>query len=251
MATVEELRTRLRVYRWGQGRAAKALATRFALQPIDAVTSGLWRGRGWLAAASPAGLELLRRPWVMGRARDVRFPWRELTAVETGGSGMSLRLTFGEREVRLAALGPPDEYARFVDAARRHLPGHEAPSMAAEDVRAAARAALGRWRTLELDASIVALPEQLEPDEKVELIASAVRDFSGLLVLTDRRLLLLNREPRRPPREWSAHRSWIKAVHVVEGGLELDLGVETVALTVVRPDERIEELAERLQRTAP
>jgi hypothetical protein len=246
LTTSEDLRERLRVYRWGQRRPVKALAKRFAGQPIDAVAGGMWRGRGWLAAASPAGLELLRRPWVFGRARDVHFPWAELQAVDTGGSGMSLKLTFEGREVKLSALGPPDEYARFVDTARGHLPGHVATA-AAEDVRAQARAALGRWRTFEVDASIVALPERLEEGETVEAVAYAVLDFVGLLVITDRRVLLLGRAPRQEPREWSVHRSWVRAAEVVDDGLRLDLGVEVVHLPLVQPEEEREALAARLR----
>lgn len=246
LTTSEQLRERLRIYRWGQKRPIKALAKRFAHEPLDAVVGGMWRGRGWLAAASPAGVELIRRPWIFGRARDVHFPWAELTAVDTGGSGMSLRLTFGGRELKLSALGPPDEYARFVDIARSHLTGEEVET-AAEDVRAMAREALGRWRTFEVDAAIVVLPERLEEGEEVETVAYAVLDFIGLLVITDRRLLLLGRTLRQEPREWSVHRSWIRAVEVVDDGLRLDLGVETVQLSQVQPEDEREALAERLR----
>ncbi|MDA0178726.1 hypothetical protein OJ997_00340 [Solirubrobacter phytolaccae] len=250
MTTPDQLKTRLRIYRFGQRRSLNALAERFADEPIDAVTSGLWRRRGWLAAASPAGVELIRRPYLAGRARDVHFPWSELTAVETGGSGMSLTLRFQGRDVRLGALGPPDEYARFVDTARGHLPG-AAVETAARDVRAEVRAALGRWATFELDAAIVALPERLEPGEVVEGVAAATLDFRGLLVVTDRRVLLLGRAPGQALREWSTHRSWVRAADVVEDGLRLDLGVEVVQLAQVLPEDARAALADLISPPAP
>lgn len=245
-----ELRERLAIYRWGQRRPIDALAKRWPDQPIDAIVGGMWRGRGWLAAATPSGLELVRRPWLLGRARDRHFPWGELTAVDTGGSGMSLRLTFSGQEVKLSALGPPAEYARLVDAARERLSGTK-PEIATEDVRELARAALGRWRTFEVDAAIVALPEHIEEGETVETVAYAVLDFIGLLVITDRRVLLLGREPRMEAQEWSVHRSWIRDARVVDDALVLDLGVETVRLAMVQPEEQREALAERLRPAVP
>lgn len=247
MTTSSDLRERLRIYRWGQRRPIDVLAKRFAQEPIDAIVGGMWRGRSWLVAASPAGLELVKRPYVFGRARDLHFAWADLTAVETGSSGMSLELRFGARELKLSALGPPAEYARLVDTARRHLSGEAAPDVAAEDVRAMARAALGRWKTFEVDASIVALPEQLEDGETVEAVAYAVREFIGLLVITDRRVLLLGRPPRQELQTWSVHRSWIRDAKVVDDGLWLDLGVEAAQFTQVEPEEQRHALAERLR----
>lgn len=127
-----------------------------------------------------------------------------------------------------------------------HLPGH-VPGTCAEDVRALARAALGRWRTLELDAAIVALPERLDDGEEVEQVASAVLGFNGLLVLTDRRVLLFARPPRDGGQEWSVHRLWIRAAEAVDDELRLDCGVERVTLQQVQPVEARAGLAQRLR----
>ena len=246
MGEREEIRERLAIYRFGQRRAINAVAKRFAGAMPEAVGGCIWRRRGWLAVATGDGLELVRRPWVFGRPLDRHYPWAELTAYETGSSGMSLRLTFGEREVRLNGIGPPKEYTRFVDAVRRRL-GGGAVETSAEDIRASAHRALGGRRTLELDAAIVALPDLLDPGETVEQVAAATLGAEGLLVITDRRVLLTTRAIGVDSRDWSVHRSWIRTVDVLEDGLRLDLGIETVVLDRVRPAEQRHELADRLR----
>ena len=54
-----------------------------------------WRRRGWVAAATDAGVRLAWRSAILGRPADASFDWRELTRVEPRGRGA--RLHFGDQ----------------------------------------------------------------------------------------------------------------------------------------------------------
>ena len=237
--TGTEVRDRLGLYRVGERRAIAAVSQLVDGERLDAVGAGMWRRRGWLVVASDSGLRLVRRPYILGRARDEHFEWGGLTAVRTGAS-WGVTLTFDGRDLDVALL-PSREFARLVDAARRRLPGDEA-SVTVETIRELALRELGRRRTLELDASIAAVPEQLEPGERLEAVAGATLGRVGLLVLTDRRLLL-SEHGHRP---WSVARDEIRSAAAVELGLWLDVGDEPITLTRIVPDQRRFELAQLL-----
>ena len=193
-----------------------------------------------MVVATDAGLRLARRPW-LGRGRAWRFDWRDLSAVRSGPS--RVLLTFGDREVSLAAAGPQHEFVRLLETARAHVEGPEKPSV--EEIRELARKKLGRLMTFGFEAAIEGLPDRLEPGERVERLAGAKHGFSGLLALTDRRLLLLDVTLRRADeRLWAVPRAGIRAAEPIGGGLRLLLSEqEDVTLTEFLPPERRDEFA--------
>ena len=234
------LRQRLGSHALGASRDVRAAAKLAAGEEVRAVVVSMWQRRGWVVVATDAGLRLARRPW-LARGRACRFDWRDLTAVRSGPQ--RVLLTFGVREVSLAAAGPQREFVRLLETARAHVEGSGKPSV--EEIRELARKKLGRLMTFGLEAAIEGLPDRLEPGERVERVAGAKHDFAGLLVLTDRRLLLLDVTLRRADeRLWHVLRAGIRAVEPVEGGLRLLLPEhEVVTLTEFLPPERRDEFA--------
>lgn len=134
------------------------------------------------------------------------------------------------------------EFVRLLDIARGHLEGDEKPSV--EDLRDIAHAKLGRLLAMGFEASIDGLPDRLEPGERVERLAGARLGFYGLLVLTDRRLLLLDVALRQAnARRWDLRRSGIQTAEPVKDGLRLLLATGEVTLTDFTPLQRRDEFA--------
>ena len=98
--------------------------------------------------------------------------------------------------------------------------------------------------TFGFEATIDGLPDRLQTGERVERLAGATGGFAGLLVLTDRRLLLLDVTLRRASeRLWELDRSAIRTVERVDGGLRLGLLDGEARLRHFLPPERRDEFA--------
>jgi hypothetical protein len=184
----DEIRARLGISGIGGRREIDAMAGLVEGERLDAVGAAIWERRGWAMVASESGFRLVRRPRWFGRPRDEHFDWTDLTAVQS--AAQRVELTFGDRTLRLAVT-PHDELVRLLDAARRHLNGGTT-AITVEEIRALARRDLGRLVTVGFEAVIDALPDRLPPDERVERVAGATLEFSGLLVVTDRRVMLFS-----------------------------------------------------------
>ena len=236
----ELLKQRLGRYALGASRDVEAVAELAVGENIAAVAIAVWQRRGWVVVATDAGLRLARRPRLFGRARRVTFEWDELSAVSSGPQRVAL--TFGDTEVSLVASGPHDEFVRLIEAARGRLGAGEKPSV--EDLRALAKLKLGRVLAFGFEASIDGLPDRLDAGERVERLAGATGEFAGLLVLTDRRLLLLDVTLRRAnERLWDLDRSAIRSAERVAEGLRLIQRDDETTLTDFVPPERRDEFA--------
>lgn len=231
--TVDEIRDRLGKYRIGTGRGIEAAAGLVEGERLDAAGSAIWRRRGWIIVASESGVWVVRRPRVFGRAHHEHFDWADLTSVESALE--RIELTFGERALRCPVL-PPGERIRLLEAARRHLAG-AGSGVTSEALDAVAHRDLGRMVAYRFKPTIDGVPDWLEPDEHVERAAAATLDFSGLLVLTDRRVLLLGDVGLRFGRQqvWSVARRDVRGASLVDQGLALDLGDDEVTLTQIIP----------------
>lgn len=158
-------------------------------------------------------------------------------------------MAFEGEEVSLLAASPHLEFVHLLECARRKLAGDDArPSVS--ELRELATTKLGRTLTFGLEATIDALPDRLQPGERVERLAGASRDFDGLLVLTDRRLILSLATVRRArAREWAVAREDIAGAEPVDEGLRLRLARgEDVTLTECLPRDRRDELVAVLRR---
>ena len=134
-------------------------------------------------------------------------------------------------------MGPHDQFVALLEAARG--PGE----VTTEEVRALARAKLGSRLAFGYEATIDGLRDVLDADERVERLAVATLDFTGLLVVTDQRVLLLDIGVRNR-RRWETPREAIQRLDLVEPyGLRLTLADEVVTLTDVTPSDRRDELA--------
>jgi hypothetical protein len=233
------LSERLGRYAFGASRDLRAAAELAAGERLEAAVVAVWRRRSYIAVATDAGLRLARRPRLFGRADEAAFEWDDLTAVDS--TAQRVTLTFGAVEVSFLAA-PHDELVRLLEAARRRLHGDAKPPVG--DLRELARRKLGRALAFGFEPLIDGLPDRLEPGERVERLAGATLEFEGLLVVTDRRLLLLNAPFRRAnQRVWAIPRSSIRRAEPVDDGLRLELADGEATLTDFLPPERRDELA--------
>jgi hypothetical protein len=242
-ADAAHLEQRLGAYALGAGRDVAAAAALVAGETVGAVAVAAWQRRGWVVVATDAGLRLARRPWILGRRRELSCDWAEMTSMRSGPQRVAMR--FGDTEVDLFAVSPHDEFVRLLETARA-VSGGGKPSV--EELRALAEQKLGRLATYGFEATIDGLPEHLRPGEDVQRMTGAATDFDGLLVLTDRRLLLLDDGPLRRGKErcWQVARQDIRAVLLHEDRLEVVLDEGTSVLTRFLPPERLLEFADAL-----
>ena len=235
------LRQRLGRHAITASRDVKAVAELAAGEQLRAVVVAVWQRRAWVVVATDTGLRLARRPRIFGRGRAYAFQWRDLTEATSGSARFMMR--FGEQEVSLVAAGPHDEFVRLIETARAHHEGDRKPFVA--EIRELATRKLGRVVAFGWEAAIEGLPDRLAPGERIDRVAAATLDFHGLLVLTDRRLLLLNVALRRAnERMWEIPRTSILTAEPVDDGLRLLLsGHDDVTLREFVPPERRYEFA--------
>ena len=234
------LSERLGAASFGAAPDIRAVAELAAGESLLAVVVAVWRRRGWVVVATDAGLRLARRPRLFGRAGEATFDWRDLTSVSAGPARVALG--FAGSEVALAGAAPHGEFVRLIEAARARLGDEERTSV--EEIRELARRKLGRLVTGGFEGSIDGLPDRLQPGERVERLAGASLDFAGLLVLTDRRLLLVDVTLRRAKeRLWAVDSGDIRAAEPFEDGLRLELREGEATLRSFLPAERRDEFA--------
>ena len=232
----DELHDRLDRYsRFGSGPELDRLASETEGQELVAAFACVWRWKGWVGAATESGLFLARNPKLLGRSQFRSWRWADLTSVRTGAT-LSATFAFGSEQVDLKLLSH-EEFVALLEVARGPL------ETSSSELRELARVKLGKTLAFGYEATIDALPDRLEPDERVERLAGATLEFEGLLVVTDRRLLLLNAPFRRVnQRLWSIPRSSILRAEPVDEGLRLVLVDGEVTLTDFLPPDRRYEL---------
>ncbi len=231
----EEIRARLGRVSFGGGRDIRGVAALIGDEELRAAVVVWWRRRGWVAVATDQCLRLSWRSAILGRPADVRFDWSELEHVEA--HGFATRLQFGGQ--RLTMLGPPSEEARLVDTARR---AKGADVASAVELRGLARRKLGRFLAATHDPDFMMLPERLQPEERVERLAIAELHFPGLLVLTDRRLILMN-AGAEDDGWWEVPRTDIALAEPVSDDLRMVVAGREVVLRKLMPPDRLAEFA--------
>ena len=242
----DTLGQRLGRYALGASRDVEAVGDLAAGEQLDAAAIAVWRRRGWVVVATDAGLRLARRPRFFGRAQALKLEWRALRAISSGPQRVLMR--FEGQEVSLTAVTPHHEFVRLIEAARAHIGGDRKPSVS--EIRELARTKLGRLLAFGMEAALESLPDRLAPGERVERLAAASLDFHGLLVLTDRRVLLLD-ITLRPANErfWETPRTSIVSAEPSNDGLRLQLSDSSdLTLTALTPPERRDEFAAVLHR---
>lgn len=231
----DELHERLDRYsRFGSGPELDRLATATDGQELVAAFATVWRWKGWVAAATDEGLYLARNPKLLGRSQFRSFRWAELTSVQTGAT-MSVTFEFASETVDLKLMSH-SEFEALLDVARGPV------ETSSSDVRELARVKLGKTLAFGYESTIDGLPDRLEPDERVERLAIATVDFTGMLVVTDRRVLLVDRG-LRAERFWEARREEIRKLELTADGLRLTLDGGGVTLAEILPPDRRDELA--------
>jgi len=232
----DELHGRLDRYsRFGSGPELDRLAEATQGQQLVAAFATVWRWKGWVAAATDEGLYLARNPKVFGRSRFRSFRWSDLRSQRTGAA-MSVEFDFGSEKVELKLMSH-DEFVALLEVARG--PAETSTS----DLRELARTKLGKSLAFGYEATIDALPDHLDPDERVERVAIGTAEFTGMLVVTDRRLLLVDRG-LRAERFWQARRDAIRRVELAEdNGLRVTFADSGVTFKEIIPLDRRDELA--------
>jgi hypothetical protein len=240
-----ELSERLGRWGTGAGRELDALARATAGERLVAAVYGARRRRAWIIAATERGLHLSRRPRLLGRDASASWEWSELREVRAGPQ--RVELVFGDETVELRLLAPHREFVRLIDAARQAASG-SSEGIRTEDLRELAKRKLGRTLAYGYEATIDSLPDRLLDGERVERVAVATLDFTGLLAVTDRRVLLFDMGLRGRERFWEVDRDQVLGAEPVDEGLRIDLRSGEVTFRGVLPDERREELAAALWR---
>ena len=232
----DELHDRLDRYsRFGSGPELDRLAEATQGQELVAAFATVWHWKGWVAAATDEGLYLARNPKLFGRSKFRSFRWADLKSQRTGGA-MSVEFDFGSEQVDLKLMSH-DEFVALLEVARGPV------ETSSSDLRALARTKLGKTLAFGYEATIDALPDRLEPDERVERVAIGTAEFTGLLVVTDRRLLLVDRG-LRAERFWEARRDAIRKLELAEdNGLRLVFDGSGITFKEILPLERRDELA--------
>jgi len=238
-----EMKQRLGKLAFNGGREIRYLASLVEPQPLRAIVIAAVDRRSWGVAATDDALHLHRHPRVFGRKGTRQFRWSALTAKST--DAMGLDLDFGAERIRLFGPAPAREATALTELARRALavPGEESPIDLA-GLHELARSKLGRALAYGQSLVLDALPDRLLPGERVERLAYASTDFDGLLVLTDRRLLLFDMGLRRgSERLWSLDRADIEGVTLEPNGIRLDSPTGSVLVGDFSPVERRDEFA--------
>jgi hypothetical protein len=249
-ATAAEIRARLGRLRTGAGPDIRALAEVVVGEKLLAVAVATRKRRGWVLAATDRGLRMTRRPRLFGRTGEECFPWEDLTCVWSGGMNR-VDLDFGDRSVALGFVSPPDEYSRLLETARRHAYGDDGRS-SADEIRQLARSTLGQLLASAHDDEIEGVPDRLEPGERVAVVASAFHRFTGLLAVTQSRVLLLDVSARAgKSRVWTVDRSAVGSAEPTGGDLRLDTADGPILLKAITPAERLDELASLLSPREP
>lgn len=244
---VQQLRSRIGSVGTGGARSIRLLARLVEGEKVRAAVVG-YLGRRYVAvAATDAGLRLARHPYVAGPAWTASHSWEALTGVRSASH--HLDLVFGSEEVHLNALSPHGQFGVLLDVCRGRLRGAGAATTV-EELRELAARKLGRWMTFSLETALDGLPDRLETDEHVQRLAASSVAFDGLLVLTDRRLLLLAFGMRRSSeRWWELPRSAILGAEDDEaGGLRLLTDDGDVVLHTWTDPERRDEFLRVLGR---
>ena len=169
------------------GRELDALATATAGEALAAVVYAVWRWKGWIAAATDGGLYLSRRPRVFGRGATSPWRWRRAASRCARAARSASTSTSATERVELRFMGPHDEFVALLEAARG--PGE----VTTEEIRELARTKLGSRLAFGYEATIDGAARP--PGARRARRAPRGRDGStspGLLVVTDRRLLLLD-----------------------------------------------------------
>lgn len=232
----DELHDRLDRYsRFGSGPELDRLAEATQGQALVAAFAAVWHWKGWVAAATDEGLYLARNPKVFGRSRFRAFGWADLVSQRASGA-LRVAFDFGSETVDLKLLSH-DEFVALLGVARGPV------ETSTEDLRALARTKLGKTLAFGYEATIDALPDRLEPDERVERVAIGTAEFTGMLVVTDRRLLLVDRG-LRAERFWETRRDAIRTLTLAEdNGLRLTFDGGGITFKEIIPFERRDELA--------
>lgn len=243
-----EVRERLGKFAFGAGPDVRAVAVQVGGEQVEAAAVAMWQSRGWMVVATDRGLRWSRRPRVLGRGRDERREWADLAAVRRNPA--SVTFVFAGEDVTIAFAGPDEQIDRILALARRHVRGDDPEDAAG--LTELARRKLGRALAWTYSGPVEILLDRLEDGERVERLAVASLGFDGLLVLTDRRLLLLTVAIRaRSEERWELPREEILDAVPAENGLALELADGTVLLHDVLPPERINELVAVLARREP
>lgn len=238
-ATPAELKRRLGKLGMNSGPELRTLAAAATGHEVDAVAYTVRSRRGWLLLACSSGLHLARAPKLFGRTREVRMDWAALTGVRAGAAWVDV--AFGETTLQLDTVGPHDEFVRLIESIRGRLPA-AGDRVAVADVRELALRKLGRTFALGEEGTIDGLPDRLLPGERVQRLALAKLERSGLLMLTDRRLLLTSVGLRRGREHfWAVDRTDITRVSAQDDALEVRVGDEAHRIASVFPAERRDE----------
>ncbi len=157
-------------------------------EAIEAIAVGKLRDAGWFGAtrlvvATPERLLLVSKAMITRREQVREIPLAHVRSARAAPPGL-LELELDEELLRLSWMGPPAQLAALAAAAR----GTPARF---EELRDLARRKLGDVLSFAVEGSLLALGEELGPDEAVVDLASWTGRPGGIVAACDARLVAI------------------------------------------------------------
>ena len=221
-------------------------------EEIEAIVLSRRRGAGVVGSqrivvATPDRLLLVEKGLVSGRERIEQHRWDEVLGVRVHPpSRLDLSLSSGP--VTLTFVYPPRALGAVADAIRRHVDPAAAEAMTTGELLDLSRRKLGRLLALGAEDNALALAAELDPSESVLELAWVSQKPSGLLALTDRRLVFVPTAGIRTGPSLSVPDAEIGDIAYGED-LELTAGGHTWRGVI--PQDRAEALVQRLATRLP
>ncbi|MBW3652191.1 MAG: PH domain-containing protein [Actinobacteria bacterium] len=155
-------------------------------EPILAMAVGKaegWWFAGRLVVATPQRVLVVGKAMITRRERVREIPLSRIRSARATPPG-SLELELDDEVLRFSYMVPPPQLSALAAAARGG-----AGSERFSELDALARRKLGRFMGFAVEPSLVALAEELEPDEAVVDLAFSTGKPGGIIAVCDRRLL--------------------------------------------------------------
>lgn len=142
-----------------------------------------WWFSGRLVVATPQRVLVVGKAMMTRREHVREIPLSAIRSARATAPG-SLELELDDEVLRLSCVCPPSQLSALAGAARGHT-----GSQRFSELDALARRKLGRFTGFVVELSLVALAEELEPDEDVVDLAFWAGKPGGIVAACDRRLV--------------------------------------------------------------
>ena len=221
-------------------------------EEIEAMVLSRRKGAGLVGSqrvvvATPDRLLLVEKGFVSGRERIEQYRWDEVLGVRVHPPAR-LELSLREGQVTLTFVQPPRALGAVADVIRRHLDPGATEGVTTGELLDLTRRKLGRMLAFGAEENVLVLAQELEPSESVLELAWVADKPSGLLALTDRRLVFVPSTRIGTGEPVSVPDAAMTGIALDEEGT---LTAGGHAWRTVGPEERVQALVQRVAARLP